>query len=111
MHTKQLVGSTARQKSNLVQGFVTKLKCRICFEYNASIVGGRNYSDKWVHGADSVKTTNIRDHAKSDQHVHAMNLHKKATAKASGQNPTLYAPIAKALNVIAEGEKEMLQKK
>ena len=88
--------------------FVTKLKCRICFEYNASLVGGRNYSDKWVHGADSVKTTNIRDHAKSDQHVRAMNLHKKATAKASGQSPTSYAPIAKALNVMAEGEKEML---
>ena len=43
-----------------------------------------------------VLYTNIRDHAKSDQHFHAMNLHKKAMAKASGQSAISYAPIAHA---------------
>ena len=44
--------------------YVTKLKCRICHKYNDSIIGRRNYSDKWIEGAESVRTTNIRDHAK-----------------------------------------------
>jgi hypothetical protein len=50
---------------------VTKLKCRICAKYKHRIVGRKNFSDKWVSGADSVRTTNLLDHAKSDQHVHA----------------------------------------
>ena len=63
------------------------------------IAGRRNYSDKWIEGAEPVRTTNIRDHANSDQHFHAMNLHKRDMAKASGQSAILYAPIACALNL------------
>ena len=62
--------------------YVTELKCRICRKYNPSITGRRNYSDRWIEGAESVHTTNIHDHAKSDQHFHAMNLHKRDMAKA-----------------------------
>ena len=86
---------------------MTKLKCRICLKYNASIIGLRNYSDKWIEGADSVRTTNIREHAKSDQHFHAMNLHKKAMAKVSGQSAISYAPIARTFNVLSAEEQAM----
>lgn len=34
-----------------------------------------------------------------------MNLHRREAAQASGQALTSYAPIAKALNVLGEGEK------
>ena len=39
--------------------YVTKLKCRICQRYNSSIICQRNYSEKWIEGAESVCTTNI----------------------------------------------------
>ena len=91
--------------------YVTKLKCRICRKYNSSIIGRRNYSDKWIEGAESVRTTNIRDHSKSDQHVHAMNLYKRDMAKASGKSAVSYAPIARALNLLPEEEQAMLRYK
>ena len=33
---------------------VEKLKCKVCIQYQSNIEGRRNYSDKWVSGADSV---------------------------------------------------------
>ena len=56
---------------------MTKLKCRMCAKFKDRIVGRRNFSDRWIAGAESVRATNVLDHAKSDQHIHAMNLHKK----------------------------------
>ena len=32
----------------------------------------RNYNDRWISGAESVRNSNIRDHALSDQLTHAM---------------------------------------
>ena len=84
--------------------YVTRLKCRICRKYHANITGRRNFSDRWIEGAESVRTTNIHDHAKSDQHFHAMNLHKRDLAKASGKSAVSYAPIARALSVMSEEE-------
>ena len=52
---------------------MTKLKCCVCDR----ITGRRNFSDKWFIGADCVISSNIRDHAKSNQHVHAMNFEMK----------------------------------
>ena len=53
---------------------VTKLKRRVCTKYRDKIVGRKKFNDKWISGVDSVRTTNVLDHAKSDQHMHAMNL-------------------------------------
>lgn len=91
--------------------FITKLKCRVCLMYKASIAGRRNYIDKWIQGADTVRMTNIRNHAKCDQDIHAMNLHKRAAARASGLDPTSYAPIARAPNVVSIEEQPMLRVK
>lgn len=50
---------------------VTNLRCVVCTEFIAS---RRNFSEKWLLGADSVRTSNIRDHAKADQHMHSVHL-------------------------------------
>ena len=62
-------------------------------------------------GADSVQTCNIKDHAQTDQHTHAMMLLKKEHAQSSGLGPSSYAPIAKALTVLPQDAKETLGKK
>ena len=51
---------------------VTSLKCRMCSKYKDNIMRRKTFSEKWITGADSVKTTNLRDHVKSDQHGHSM---------------------------------------
>jgi len=90
---------------------VTKLKCRVCTKYRDKIVGWKNFSDKWISGVDSVRTTNVLDHAKSDQHVHAMNLLRREQAQAQGASVTTYAPIAQSLNSLPEDERRKLRAK
>ncbi len=90
---------------------ITKLACKICRKFETKIVGRRNYSNKWVVGAESVRISNIKDHAKTDQHAHAMMLLKKEHAKAAGLGPCSYAPIAKALYELPEDAKASLRKK
>ena len=53
---------------------VEKLMCKVCIQFQSKIAGRRNYSDKWISGALSVRTGNIRDHSKSDQLAHTMLL-------------------------------------
>ena len=88
--------------------YVTKLKCRFCTVYKDRI---RNYSNKWIEGADSIRTTNICDHAKSEQHLHTMNLERKCLAQSVDESPASYAPIAWALTVISPEEMERLRVK
>ena len=54
--------------------FVTKLRCSVCTKFKVKIVGRRNFSERWITGAESVCNSNIRDHVRSDQHERAMNL-------------------------------------
>ena len=61
---------------------VTKLKCRMCTKYRQRIVGRKNFSDKWINGADSIRTANVTDHAKSDQHVRDELAQVRASASA-----------------------------
>ena len=90
---------------------VTSLKCRMCSKYRDKIIGRKNFSAKWITGADSVKTTNVHDHAKSDQHGHAMNLHRRDLARDKGLGASAYAPIAQALSTLPEGEQSQLRLK
>lgn len=90
---------------------VTQLRCDACAKFQANIATRRNYSDKWISGTEFVRTSNIRDHCKSDQHSHAMNLLKRNHARQSGSGTASYAPIAKALNKISDSEKEQLRHK
>ena len=64
---------------------VSKLRCSTCAKFKVKIASRRNFSDQWIVGADSVRSSNIRDHASADQHTHALNLLKKEQAEASGR--------------------------
>ena len=55
---------------------VTKLKCKVCAKHKLRVNGRKHFSTKWTEGADSMKISNIRDHAKADQHIHAMEIEK-----------------------------------
>ncbi len=90
---------------------VVKLKCKVCVQFQAKIVGRRNYSDKWISGADSIRSSNIKDHSHSDQHAHAMMLLKRDQAKAEGLEASSYAPIAKALHELSEDARITLRVK
>ena len=66
--------STAGKKT------VEKLMCKVCIQFQSKINGRRSDSDKWISGASSVRTSNMRDHSKSDQDAHAMLLLKTESA-------------------------------
>ena len=87
---------------------VDKLKCKVCIKFKSRIAGMRNYSDKWVIGADSVRTRNIKDRSHSDQHTHAMMLLKKEQAQSKCCSVTSYAPIMKAVHELPEEMKAQL---
>jgi len=90
---------------------VRKLKCSVCIKFRSSIAYKRNFSDKWIIGAESIRTSNIRDHATSEQHSHAMNLLSKEQAAASGQSIVASAPIVVALNTMSSDERERTRNK
>ena len=81
----------------------------MCIQYQSNIEGRRNYSDKWVLGADSVRTSNIRDHSHSGQHAHAVLLLRKSQGR--GLDASAYAPIAEALHQMLEGDRKTLRVK
>ncbi|CAB3993296.1 zinc finger 862-like [Paramuricea clavata] len=99
--------STEKEKGINV---VTQLKCKICKKYRKRITGCRNFSDKWVVGASSVKTSSVREHAMSDQHVHAMNVQNKEFARSEGKSLVpREAPIIQALENLSNEEQERMK--
>ena len=51
---------------------VTKLKCNSRTMHKLK----KHFSNKWIEGAGSIKTSNIRDHINADQHVYVMEIEK-----------------------------------
>ena len=47
-----------------------------------------------------MKTSNVPDHAQSDQHVHAMTSLAKESTISQWEGSVSYAPIAKALTTV-----------
>ena len=88
---------------------VTKLHCKACTKFKEKIESGRNYSEKWVVGAEFVRTSNIRDHAASEQHKHAMLLLKKEQAQSKGESSAAYVPIAQAMDTLSESALKKLR--
>ena len=64
-----------------------------------------------MDGADSVRTSNVVDHGKSDQHVHAMNLLKRENAQAQGACVATYTPITQSLHSLSDDERKRLKAK
>ena len=48
---------------------VTRLRCSVCGKFKTRIATRRNFSEPWLLGAESVCTSNIRNHAQADQHI------------------------------------------
>ena len=90
---------------------VSTLWCKVCRDYETKIAGMRNYSCAWIEGSCNHRTSNIVDHAKSDQHKAAMNNMHKAMAKARNEPVCSYSAVAKALLTIDDAEKSRLMKK
>ena len=55
------------------KSFVSTLWCHVCRKYEERICCSKNFSRAWIEGSSNHKTSNILDHAKSDQHKAAMN--------------------------------------
>ena len=90
---------------------VVALRCSVCCRFKQQIESSRNFSDKWILGADSLRTSNIRDHAKTNQHELAMKLLAKEHAIAKGASTSTYAPIVQAMQRMSETEKARLRRK
>ena len=60
----------------------------------------KNFSKAWISGSCNQKTSNIVDHASSEQHHVAMLRVHADAAKASNQPLTTYSPIARSLLVM-----------
>ena len=87
---------------------VVRLNCSVCMKYKKKTMGRRNYSKRWIIGADSLCTGNICDHTHSNQHAMSLLLQGKATAQ--GESSSSYAPIAVALNHLLDLERDVLRK-
>ena len=59
---------------------VVALRCSICCRFKERIQSSHNFSDKWILGADLLRTSNIRDCSKTNQHVQAIRLLAKEHA-------------------------------
>ena len=92
------------------QGLSNKLPCSVCAKFKASIATRRNFSECWISGADSIRNSNVCDHARCDQHLHAMNLLKREQARVINALSS-YAPIAHLLSKIPQLEREQLKRK
>ena len=79
-------------KTSAGKVYVKRLKCIICTRYKSRIIGAEIFSDRWITGADSLRTSTIRDHAKSDQQQHAMSILCREKAAALGESSTSHAP-------------------
>ena len=88
---------------------VVTLCCLICCRFKERIQSSRNFGNRWILGADSLHTSNIRDHTKTNQHVPVMTLLAKEHAIAKGDGPSLYAPIVQAMQNMSDAEKARLR--
>lgn len=54
----------------------------VCWKYERKISGLKIFSKAWIDGSENQRTSNVIDHATSNQHVAAMVYFKKDQAKA-----------------------------
>ena len=86
---------------------VTKLLCTVCKRFKEKIEHKRNFSERWIVRADSLRTSNIHAHSRADQHVNVMMLLKEH-AKSSGASCSYSSPIAQTLSKLPDLEKSEL---
>lgn len=79
------------------KSLVSTLWCVVCRRYESQLNGNKNFSKAWIDGSSNHKTSNITDHAATDQHKSAMMLLRKDQAKSRNEPITTYSPIARSL--------------
>ena len=77
------------------RSLVSVLWCDVCRKYEDRIRGQKNFSRAWIDGSTNHKTSNISDHATSDQHKVEMIRLRSEQAKERNEPVTTYAPIAR----------------
>jgi len=90
---------------------VITLHCWVCCCFKEKIQSSGNFSDKWISGANSLHTSKIRDHLKTNQHGQAIALLAKEYATARGDDPSTYASILQAMLTLSDTEKARLKYK
>ena len=79
---------------------VSKLFCLVCQKYEANIQSVKHFSAAWITGSANQKTSNITDHAKSEQHKLAMSRLRIDQARAGNESITSYSTTARCLFAI-----------
>jgi len=93
------------------KNLVALLYCSACREYQSKICSMKNYSNVWINGSDNQRTSNMVDHATSEQHKKAMAELRTAQARASRTPVVQYAPIARALSMLSDVDRARMRKK
>ena len=83
---------------------VNKLSCKVCSEFVDRMRGMKNFSDKWIVGADSIRVSNVQEHAQNKQHKHAMSFLRKRSATSAGLDPLASSafPIVRAFVTLSD---------
>lgn len=92
------------------RGDVKLLWCSVCRDHKSRICGMTNFSEAWITGSENHRSSNLIDHANSEQHKAAMSRHRVEQAKSHNQPITTIAPIAKSLLTLGGSEKIRLQR-
>ena len=90
---------------------VESLFCEVCKKYEDNICEMRNFAGSWVNGSTNLKTSNLIDHAQSEQHQAAMRHLQIDHAKAAKQPVSTYAPIARSLLNLEASVKAKMKRK
>ena len=92
---------------------VNKLRCKVCSKFVDRIRGMKNFSDKWIVGADSIRLSNVQQHAQNKQHKHAMSLLRKRSTTSAGLDAlaSSTSPIVRAFVTFSDEEREKLRVK
>lgn len=89
---------------------VDTLSCAFCTRFDDKIRGLKNLSSAWISGSNNHRTSNIVDHAKSEQHKASMMCLCADQAKSKQLNITSYSPIARCLLKMDQTSKERMRK-
>ncbi|KAL5506170.1 hypothetical protein EMCRGX_G007757 [Ephydatia muelleri] len=99
------------EKDRENRSLVGTLWCHVCREYKHKICSMKSYSDAWISGSTNQRTTNVLEHAASDQHKAAMTCLRTLHAKAKNEPVVNYAPIASCLMTMQEPDQAQMRRK
>lgn len=87
------------------------LWCKICRRFEDKISGIMHFSKVWLDGSTNQKTSNIMDHAASDQHKMAWSHQQQHPARDWDKPITAYSSIAKAVTTMDECTRVRMKRK